>query len=151
MLSERGITIEALMKYDMMKDAVVAAGEKGVSRVITGANIMEVPDILEWTRAGEILITTAYSIRDDVRAQRNLIPLLNNKGLAGLAIKTKRYLEKIPTIMIEEANRLNFPIIELPFDLSFSELMNTILLEIYNKQSDILMRMDEIHKKIIYI
>lgn len=148
MLSERGITIESLMQYDIMKNAAIAAGEKGISRIITGTNIMEVPDILDWVKSGELLITTAYSIRNDTRAQKNLIPLLNSKGLAGIAIKTKRYLEKIPTIMVEEANKLGFPIIELPYDISFSDLMNTILLEIYNKQSDVLMRMDEIHKKI---
>ncbi|HCJ58229.1 PucR family transcriptional regulator [Lutispora sp.] len=148
MLNERGITIEELMKHDIMKDAFVAAGEGGISKVITGANIMEVPDILEWVKPGELLITTAYSIKDDKNAQKNLIPRLNSKGLSGLAIKTKRYLEKIPEIMAEEANKLGFPIIELPYDLSFSDLMNSILLEIYNKQADVLMRMDEIHQKI---
>jgi len=148
LINERGITIEELMTHDIMKDATIVAGESGISRVVTGANIMEVPDILEWVKAGELLITTAYSIKDDEKALKNLIPLLNSKGLSGLAIKTKRYLEKVPQIMVDEANRLGFPIIELPYDLSFSDVMNDILLEVHNKQSDLLMRMDEIHQKI---
>lgn len=148
MVNERGITVEELMTHEIMKDANIIAGERGISRVVTGANIMEVPDILEWVKAGELLITTAYSIKDDEKALKNLIPLLNSKGLSGLAIKTKRYLEKVPQIMVDEANRLGFPIIELPYDLSFSDVMNDILLEVHNKQSDLLMRMDEIHQKI---
>jgi len=148
LVNERGITVEELMTHEIMKDANIIAGRSGISRVITGANIMEVPDILEWVKAGELLITTAYSIKDDEKALKNLIPLLNSKGLSGLAIKTKRYLEKVPQIMVDEANRLGFPIIELPYDLSFSDVMNDILLEVHNKQSDLLMRMDEIHQKI---
>lgn len=148
MFNERGITVEELMGHDIMKDARIIAGEGGISRVVTGANIMEVPDILDWVKSGEILITTAYSIKDDENAQKNLIPMLNDKGLAGLALKTKRYLEKAPQIMIDEANKLDFPIIELPYDLSFADVMNDILLEVHNKQSDLLMRMDEIHQKI---
>ena len=148
MLNERGITIEELMNHEIMKDSEIIAGEKGKWRVVTGANIMEVPDILDWVKAGELLITTAYSIKDDEKAQKNLIPMLNEKGLPGIAIKTKRYLEKVPQIMIDEANRLGFPIIELPYDISFSDLMNDILLEVHNRQSDVLMRMDEIHQKI---
>ncbi|WP_372997441.1 PucR family transcriptional regulator [Lutispora sp.] len=148
MINESGITIEELMKHDIMKDATIIGGKRGISRIVTGANIMEVPDILDWVRAGEILITTAYSIKDDEKALKNLIPLLNSKGLSGLAIKTKRYLEKVPQIMVDEANRLDFPIIELPYDLSFSDVMNDILLQVHNKQSDLLMRMDEIHQRL---
>ena len=148
MINERGITIRELMQHNIMKNARIVAGESGASKVITGANIMEVPDILDWVRSGEILITTAYSIKDDIKAQKDLIPLLNSKGLSGIAIKTKRYLEEVPKVMEEEANKLGFPIIELPYDISFSDVMNAILLEIYSKQSDALMRMDEIHQKI---
>jgi len=151
MLNERGITIEELMTHEIMKNAKLIAGKEGICRVITGVNIMEVPDILDWVKAGELLITTAYSIKDDEKAQRELIPMLNEKGLPGLAIKPKRYLQRVPQVMIDEANKLGFPIIELPYDLSFSDLMNDILLEVHNRQSDVLMRMDEIHQKIMEV
>jgi len=104
MINERGITVRELMQHNIMKNARIVAGERGASKVITGANIMEVPDILDWVRSGEILITTAYSIKDDIKAQKDLIPLLNSKGLSGIAIKTKRYLEEVPKAMEEEAN-----------------------------------------------
>lgn len=148
MINERGITIKELMDFDIMEKGSIAAGERGMGKVITGVNIMEVPDILDWVKPGELLITTAYSIKDDMKAQQELVPRLHKKGLAGLAIKTKRYLERIPQIMIDEGNKLGFPIVEIPYDIPFPDLMNAILMEIYSKQADVLMRMDEIHQKI---
>ncbi len=55
---------------------------------------MEVPDIIDWVEEGEFLLTTAFSIRDRLDELEELITQLNNRGLAGIGIKTKDSLMK---------------------------------------------------------
>lgn len=89
MYKSSGIRIEELLNLDIMKNCKVLAGSGGLGRLITKVNVMEVPDILNWVEEGEFLLTTAYSMKDDLEGFKDLIIRLSRKGLAGMGIKTK--------------------------------------------------------------
>jgi purine catabolism regulator len=141
-----GITIADALNLEKMSDVEVLAGKKGLDRHITQVNIMEVPDIVDWVKEGELLFTTLYSIKDDEDALKNLIPKLAEKNLAGLGIKPGRYINQIPEFMIEQAKLHNFPLLKIPYDFSFSEFINPILSEILNVQTRFLEKTLNIHE-----
>ncbi|MCK4261148.1 MAG: PucR family transcriptional regulator ligand-binding domain-containing protein [Halanaerobiales bacterium] len=149
MKREIGITIRETLQLESLKNAKIVAGVEGLGRVVKYVNIMEVPDIVKWVREGELLLSTIYSIKDDEEAQRQLIPTLAERGLAGMAIKPGLYIEKIPALMLDQANKYNFPIIELPLDASFSDLMDTILSEILNDQAVFLKKSLDTHEMLM--
>ncbi len=151
MYRERGITVKEALQLDILQGAKVIAGAKGLNRVISSVNVMEVPDIFDWVKKGDFILTTAYSIRNDPEAQIRLIPEFHKRELAGLGIKTKRYIESVPDKMIEIANKLNFPIIEIPLDVSFTDIINPILTHIVNKQTALLLKIDDVHKKLMNV
>lgn len=93
-----------------------------------------------------MLVTTAYAIRNDAYAQANLVSLLASKDLAGLLLKPKRYLDSIPQTMIEQAENLGFPLMELPIESSFSEIINEILTEILHFQTKYFRKSEEAHR-----
>ncbi|MFZ5967570.1 MAG: PucR family transcriptional regulator [Bacillota bacterium] len=146
-----GITIEELLNLEVMKSAKILAGKDGVGRKILSVNVMEVPDIIDWVKTGEFLLTTAYSIKDHIEILLNLIPQLNDKGLAGLGIKMKRYVDRLPDEIIKAANDLSFPIIEIPFDAAYTEIMMPVLTEIIDRQTNTLKKVDEIHTKLMNV
>lgn len=141
-----GITMADALKLEKMKEVEILAGEDGLKRHITKVNIMEVPDILDWVKEGELLFTTLYSIKDDEKALKNLIPNLAKKKLAGLGIKPGRYINEIPSFMIEQAEQHDFPLLKIPYDFSFSEFINPILSEILNVQTGFLEKTLNIHE-----
>lgn len=145
MIHSAGVSLQEMLALPSLKQVRLIAGAGGLNKVVRSVNIMEVPDIIDWIRAGELLLTTVYSIRHDSIAQSRLIPELAARKLAGLAIKPGRYIEKIPTIMIEQADELNFPLLEIPHDVSFPDILNPILSEISNQQLAIIQRVDEVH------
>ncbi|MDI6600307.1 MAG: PucR family transcriptional regulator ligand-binding domain-containing protein [Thermoanaerobacteraceae bacterium] len=151
MLRERGITVKEALELDVFKSSRVVAGEKGLDRVITSVNVMEVPDIIDWVKPGEFLVTAFYSLRDNIQAQRELIPHLDDKGLAAIGIKPRRYLESIDAEMLAMADRLNFPIIEISYEVSFSDVIGSILSEIVNRQAMILEKQDVIHENLMQL
>jgi len=146
-----GITIQELMELGILEGAKILTGEGGLNRRITRVNVMEVPDILDWVTPGEFLLTTAYSIKDDLNKLKELIPQLDSKGLAGIGIKTKRYIKDIPDDILKLADALNFPIIEIPYDISYSEIILPLLTEIIDNQANILLKIDKFHNRLIQI
>lgn len=141
-----GITIAEALDLEKMSEVEVLAGKKGLNRHITKVNIMEVPDIVDWVKEGELLFTTLYSIKDDEEALKNLVPKLAEKNLAGLGIKPGRYINKIPDFMVEQAEENDFPLLKIPYDFSFSEFINPILSEILNVQTKFLEKTLNIHE-----
>lgn len=146
-----GIKIKDLFHFDFLEENNLVSGHNGLNREITKINVMEVPDIIDWVTPGEFLLTTAYSLKDDIEKLKDLIPKLNEKGLAGLGIKTKRYIDEIPKDIINIANELDFPIIEIPLKVSYSEIIAKVLLEINNRQAYILTRIDNFHDRLLAV
>lgn len=151
MYKSSGIRIQELLDLDIMKDSKVLAGNGGLGRLITKVNVMEVPDILNWVEEGEFLLTTAYSMKDNLEGFKDLIIHFSQKGLAGMGIKTKRYINEIPESIIQAANELEFPLIDVSYELSFSTIITRILTEIVNNQTNILARIGCMHNKLIDI
>lgn len=122
-----GVTVEEILTLKAMSGAYVIAGAEGLNRLVTGINVMEVPDIEAFIKPGEILLTTGFPVHDRPERLIALVPELVNHGLAALAIKPMRYLSHLPEQLIEEADRRHFPIIVMPDHTSFNEVIGAVL------------------------
>ncbi|MGE3271851.1 MAG: PucR family transcriptional regulator [Chloroflexota bacterium] len=142
-----GVPLREALKLAPFQRARVVAGAAGLDRLVNQVNIMEVPDILPWVKPRQLLLTTAYPLRDERAMLADLIPGLEARGLAGFAIKPSRYIDEIPTVMVEAAERLAFPLIELPPEASFDEVINAVLGSILNAQAMRLERSAAIHDR----
>lgn len=140
---------EALTLAEPLREARVVAGEGGLDNVIRSVNVMEVPDIADWVHPGEFLVSTLYPLRDDKAAVETLIPLLAEKGLAGLAVTPNSYMDELPKCMVEDANRLGFPLIELPPRISFVDIIRPLTSKILNLQADELQQSDTILRRFL--
>ncbi|HVA85436.1 MAG TPA: PucR family transcriptional regulator ligand-binding domain-containing protein, partial [Candidatus Saccharimonadales bacterium] len=142
-----GVVLRELLRLEPFERARVVAGSAGLDRRVRRVNVMEVPDILNWVKADELLLTTAYPLRDDPPALAELVPGLAERGLAGLAIKPARYIDTIPQAVVDAADRLSFPLIELPADSSFNEIIMSVLAVIMDAQAVRLQRTAQIHER----
>lgn len=142
---------EAMTLVEPLRKSKILAGEQGLDNVLQSVNVMEVPDILEWVHPGELLVTTMYPLRDDQAALETLVPRLAEKQLAGLAVTPSGYLNKLPQTMLESADRLGFPLLELPEKVSFIDIIQPITDVILKLQADELRESERIHKQFIQL
>ncbi|HED24668.1 MAG TPA: PucR family transcriptional regulator [Firmicutes bacterium] len=149
MQKQYGITVKEALSLNLVDRLKVVGGQKGLDRVIKLVNVIEVPDIMDWLIDGEFLLTTGYSFREYPELMKSLIPRMSESNSAALAIKTKRYMNEIPTEVISSANHFNIPLLEVPYDLSFSEIIAPILGVVFNKQNKILQKLEQGHKKLM--
>ncbi len=144
-----GITVKEALSLDVVNRLEVVGGKEGLDRIIKLVNVIEVPDIMDWLIDGEFLLTTGYSFREYPELMETLIPRMSQAESAGLAIKTKRFLDEIPKQIIDSANEHKIPLMEVPYDLSFSEIIAPILGVVFNKQNKILQKLEQAHKKLM--
>lgn len=143
-----GITVQEALRLPSLRRARLVAGSEGLRRLIRHVNVMEVPDILPFVKEHELLLTTAYPIRDDPRALEQLVPQFAERGLAALAIVPRPYLGELPAAALRRADELGFPIIELPDQTSFNEIMAEVLEPILDRQAVRLERSQAIHERL---
>lgn len=144
-------TVRDALKIEPLYRAKILAGEEGLDQVVKAVNVMEVPDILPWVRSGDLLVTTMYPLRDNIAQIKSLIPRLSERGLVGLAIKLHRYIDELPASLLDDANRLGFPVLELPDDISFIDIIQPITSRILEIKTSELVRSETIHRQFIEI
>src|SRR3954447_11967993 len=97
--------------------ARVVAGERGLGRDIRWVHIVDIPDIVQWVRPGQLLLTTGYSLPRDPDSQRALIRSLVDRQLAGVGLAVPRFFEHFPSVFLEEADQLDLPLLEIPWEI----------------------------------
>jgi len=146
-----GLSLAAVLELDSLRGARVLAGHAGLGRLVSSLNVMEVPDILPWVKPQELLLTTGYPLRGVPHSLPVLVGELAARGLAGMAVKLGRYLEELPASMLEEADRVGLPVIALPDDVGFDEIITQVLTEVLNRQAAMLARAEDAHRALVQI
>jgi PucR family transcriptional regulator, purine catabolism regulatory protein len=120
------LTVKDLLKIKSIEGIRIVAGEKGINNEVSIVNIMENPDTFDWLSPNELLLSTGYIFKDSTELQNRIIKELVEINCSGLCIKMKRYFDKIPQNMIDLANQYDFPLLELPFEYTLSQVISII-------------------------
>jgi DNA-binding PucR family transcriptional regulator len=143
------ITCETIMKLPYLEKLKLVAGAAGLNRIVEWVLMLEEPKYSEWLKGGEIVLTTGILLNNDEETLVRLVEDLNEKKLSGLIINIGPYIERTPPKVIDIANSLNFPIFELPFEVKFIDVTQSICRAIFNNRIE-QGTMDNFMKDIIF-
>lgn len=141
-------TVSDLLKLPDVSGLRLVAGADGVGREISRTNIMDNPDTFDWLISGEFLLSTGYIFPESDELRRGIVRKLAEIGCSGLGLKVRRYLDGIPACMIEEAEALHIPLIELPFGNSLSDVSSAINKHIYRQEEGRIEQALSIHREL---
>lgn len=113
----------------------LTGGIHGLEREVRFIEVMEVPEVEEWATEGLLVVTNFYSVKDDPEKQSDIISTLINKKAAGIIVKVGRFIERLPYELIELADRHCFPIITIPKEVAYIDLL-TMLYGLLHKEGD---------------
>lgn len=143
------LSVRDVMCLPSMRNGKVVAGGDGLDRLVELTNVMEVPDILPWVRPRELLLTTAYPLRDRPEEITNLLASLDESGVSAICIKPGRYLEEIPVSAIDEANRLALPLIHLGDGVGFDEIMHEVLSQNLDRRAELIRKTEQTLRELV--
>ncbi|TCP29589.1 PucR-like helix-turn-helix protein [Scopulibacillus darangshiensis] len=127
--------VKEAMSIGGLEKGEIVAGNKGVNRPVRAVEVMEVPDTTSWLTEGLLIVTTFYAIKDNPEAQINFFQTLIKEKGAGLVIKPGRFIKNLPEEMYRLANQNNMPLITVPNDVVYGDILTPLYEELYKERS----------------
>lgn len=151
-ITTHGLRVRDLLAVEGMGGTEVLAGAGGLDRRVSGINVMEVPDIADWVKPGELLVTTGFPLVHGGQAGADLMPLprlvrdLHAGDLAGIGVKLGRYVDEVDPAALALADELDFPVLGLPRHLAFDDLLKATYARLSEITAGVLERIDALHR-----
>jgi purine catabolism regulator len=122
------LTVKHILEMPELKGVMLIAGESGLNHRVRSVNVMEAPDIAQWLRGGEFLLSSGYQFRDSAEDFEEFIKTIHAAGAAALGFKN-RFLQEFPPGAKDLANRLGLPILGLPLELPYSDIIRIVIMK----------------------
>ena len=139
--------IQDVLKDKRFSEFSLLAGLSGVGNAISTVTVIDTPDGAKWLSGGEFVITTAYMLKDDEEALLRFIRTLKTRKASALGIKQGRYIENIPDSALALSDDLGLPLLLIPQKFPYADIINPILSELVNQQTNRLIQANLIHTK----
>lgn len=126
------LTVKEVVQLEELKELNVVAGHLGLDKQVRWVHVGEEVNIADWLKGGELLLTCGHGIKNNKARQEYFINDLSKNNISGLGIELGYYFKKIPENMKNLANKINFPLIEIPFGMPFIKITESVIKKIVN-------------------
>lgn len=135
---DMAIYVKDLLMEEEMNGARLISGEEGLDNEIKGVTIIEAPDIVKWINGGEVLLTGLYAFRScSMEDFKNYIDELVKKKISALILKRGKPVEGAEDkveYLIQFSRKHTIPILEMPFEISFRDVMSRLMERLFNEE-----------------
>ncbi len=137
---------QVLQDIPALKGARVVSAAASLDREIGWPQIVDIPGVADWLHEGDLLLTTAFVLSEPTSELRALLHALVDRGVVGAFVAVGRYLPHIPSSMRDLAERLHFPLVELPWQAPLTEIARQISRRIVSEHRELLAQSLDIHR-----
>jgi purine catabolism regulator len=121
-------------------DLNLVGGSDGRRRAIRWVHVSELEDPTPWLKGGELLLTTGMGLGKTPARQRAYVERLAGAGLSGLGFGTGFSYRRVPKAVAASADRLRFPVFEVPYAVPFIAITEAVFTRMAGDQYDVLQR-----------
>lgn len=121
------ITIGQLLEHGELGCKLVA-GASGIHKRLRWAHSSELEDPARWLRGNELLMTTGLAIPEDAALQVAYLRRLSEVGVSGVAIGVGMHSPPLTPELLQAADDLQVPILEVTGGVPFIAIAETVAL-----------------------
>lgn len=138
------LRISELLQFAPFRQARLVCGQEGLANPVKGVNVIEAPDVTDWVQPGDVLLTNFYSL-ERLRPLDAFIEKVAAKKLSALIVKVGLFVQEVPEEIVEAARRHRLPIIEIPRDVLYRNVVLCISEHLLSERLGVLERFKEIN------
>ena len=132
-----------------MKNATVLTGKQfSNKRYVQWISVIEMP-VENFVRKNEVVLTTAIGCHNDVEAFKKFVQDIIDSEASALMIAMGRYMFEIPKEVIELAERQDFMIIEIPWEVRFANIIEEVINDINDMQYNELKKSEKVQQELV--
>jgi PucR family transcriptional regulator, purine catabolism regulatory protein len=120
------LTVSDVVGIEALK-ITLRGGRSGTGRPVRWVHISELDDPTPWLRGGELLLTTGLPLRTGAA---DYVERLADAGLTGMGLGLGFGYDAAPDEAVAAADRLGFPLFEIPYQVPFIALTEAVFTRI---------------------
>jgi purine catabolism regulator len=128
--------LREILNLEVFNDSMVLAGEDLLDiNDVQSVTILEVTsdEVVHWIKGGELFLSCLYAVSNDVDQQIHVLRLLRSRNASGLIICSIGYfLHDVSPRLISEADTIGLPIIVMPPEITYEEILRPLLSALLN-------------------
>ncbi|MCO5316755.1 MAG: PucR family transcriptional regulator [Solirubrobacterales bacterium] len=148
-MASQSLTVAEFIELPIVRAGLpeLVAGAAGKEAEVRWVHPLDVPDVSDLLRGGEMILTTGVSIGSSASAQRRFIRDLESEGAVGVAIELGfAWQRDLPGALIEEGDRLGMPIVVFRRGIRFVEVSEVVNGNLLDSGHALARRGEELHR-----
>jgi len=150
-MSSRALTVSDFIELPVIQAALpeLVAGSDGLDAEVRWVHSLDVPDVSNLLRGGEMILTTGVSIGSDASAQRRFVRDLVAEGAVGIAVELGfAWHRTLPAALVQEADKRGIPMVALRRGIRFVEVSEEVNGSLLNSGHAVARRGEELHRNL---
>lgn len=144
-------TVKDVMDIPVMDQALLlTAYEASKQNQVEWVSIIEAP-VEDFVRKNEVVLTTGIGYKDHIKSLLTFVQEVREAGAAALVVSIGHYIPQLPESVISYCSEHKFPLVQLPWDVRFSEVTQQISSALNQEERDAVKRSDGIRKELLEI
>lgn len=119
----------------------------GLERPVLWVSVIETP-VEHYPHDRELVLSTGIGLGADPALLARFVAEIAGSGAAALAIATGKHVTGVPPEAVAAAERCGLPLIQLPWELQFSEITRTVLRRLIHDQHERLTQSFRVHQRL---
>ncbi|KKB36327.1 PucR family transcriptional regulator [Bacillus thermotolerans] len=125
-----GLTVKDVSKFSVMSKARVRAGKEVLDEhCVQWISAIEMP-VENFVRKNEVVLSTGVGCEKDPSSLRQFVEDVIESEASALILALGRFIFDIPSDIIELAEENQFIIIEIPWEIRFSDIIEEVMQEL---------------------
>lgn len=148
-MASQSLTVADFIELPIVRDGMpeLVAGAEGVGAEVRWVHPLDVPDVSDLLRGGEMILTTGVSIGANATTQRRFIRDLESEGAVGVAIELGfAWQRELPEALVEEADRQGMPVVVFRRGIRFVEVSEVVNGNLLDSGHALARRGEELHR-----
>lgn len=143
------LTLKEILSIPIMRRAKIrTCGDTVPLRPVESVSVIEIP-VENFVRKNELVLSTAMGCDVDLEIFKEFVQDIFESEAAALVIATGRHVKDIPVEIFHIAEKQHFPIIEIPWEIRFSDITERVLTELHNWHLNNLEQYEALQNKLL--
>src|SRR6056297_493587 len=127
-------SVRDTLQLEIMQTARVLSGQNYLRDYeVESVSVIEMP-VEDFVRKNEFVLTTGVGCGRDDQVFKDFVADIMSCQAACIGIATGRHIDKIPQSIIDYAEENDFPLIEIPWKVRFSDIIHDLLKAMNSRQ-----------------
>ncbi|MED3624078.1 PucR family transcriptional regulator ligand-binding domain-containing protein [Neobacillus thermocopriae] len=143
------LLIQDILQFDLMKEAKVLAGAELVTKKqVEWVSVIEIP-VENFVRKNEFVLTTAIGCGQNLEEFEKFVQEIIDSEASALAVATGRHIFDIPREVIDRAEKNDFILIEIPWEVRFSTVIEEVMLKLNDLYHKVSRKSEKVQQELI--